>query len=253
MTCIVGGHGVPARYDLAVAADGTLRHPADPPRPDRTTPAAELRAGQRHCVLVRRVRLLVTATISYNIAEATVALIAGVAASSTALIAFGLDSGIEVSSAAALAWQFSARDPRVRQDRERRTLRAIALSFFALAGYVSVGAIGALVGGIQPEKSPVGVALAGLSLLVMPLLSAAQRRAGRELGSRSAVADSQQTLLCTYLSAALLVGLGLHSLFGWTWADPLAALVIAAVAVREGRHAWRGDACCHPLAEDRCP
>ncbi|MFD2080912.1 Cation efflux family protein [Actinopolymorpha cephalotaxi] len=194
--------------------------------------------------LARRVRLLVAATITYNVIEAVVAIAAGHAASSTALIGFGLDSVIEVSSAAAVAWQFSARDHAVRESREKVTLRIIATSFFALAAYVTVESLRALVGGEQAAHSTVGLVLAALSLAVMPGLSYAQRRAGRQLGSASAVADSKQTLLCTYLSAVLLVGLAVNSLFGWWWADPLAALVIAAVAVKEGREAWRGDACC---------
>jgi len=198
--------------------------------------------------LARRVRLLVAATITYNMVEAAVALTAGVMASSTALVGFGLDSVIEVSSAAAVAWQYSARDHELRDTRERTALRLIAASFFALAAYVGVDAVRALVSGGQAEHSSVGLVLAALSLLVMPVLSAAQRRAGRELGSASAVADSKQTLLCTYLSAVLLVGLGLNSLFNWTWADPLAALVIAIVAVKEGRQAWGGDTCCGPAA-----
>jgi divalent metal cation (Fe/Co/Zn/Cd) transporter len=195
--------------------------------------------------LVRRVRLLVAATITYNVIEAVVAITAGTLASSTALVGFGLDSVIEVSSAAAVAWQFAGPDPRAR---ERVALRVIAVSFFALAAYVSTESVRALVTGAEAEHSTVGLVLAALSLLVMPVLSHAQRRAGRELGSRSAVADSRQTLLCTYLSAVLLVGLGLNSLFGWSWPDPVAALVIAAVAVREGIDAWRGDACCAPTA-----
>ncbi|MEO6083903.1 MAG: cation transporter, partial [Umezawaea sp.] len=140
-----------------------------------------------------------------------------------------------------VAWQFSAKDP---QARERTTLRVIAVSFFALAAYVSVEAVRALVGGGHAEHSTPGIVLAAVSLVVMPFLSAAQRRTGRELGSGSVVADSKQTLLCTYLSGVLLVGLVLNSLFGWYWADPIAALVIAAVAVKEGREAWRGDHCC---------
>jgi len=192
-------------------------------------------------VLTRRVRWLVAGTISYNLVEAAVALWAGTAASSAALIGFGLDSLIEVASAAAVAWQFAGRDP---QCRERAALRVIALSFFALAGYVAVDSARALAGVAEAAPSTVGILLATVSLLVMPVLSRAQRRAGRELGSRSAVADSQQTLLCTYLSAVLLVGLLLNSLFGWSWADPIAALVIAAVAVKEGREAWRGQHCC---------
>ncbi|MDP9792857.1 divalent metal cation (Fe/Co/Zn/Cd) transporter [Catenuloplanes nepalensis] len=197
----------------------------------------------RRAVLNRRIRLLVTATIGYNIAEAVVAIGAGAAAGSTALIGFGLDSVIEVSSAAAVAWQFSGRDP---EARERTALRIIAVSFFALAAYVTVESVRALFGGGEAAHSTVGLVLATASLAIMPGLSWAQRRAGRELGSRSAVADSRQTLLCTYLSAVLLVGLGLNSLFGWTWADPVAALIIAAVAIKEGRDAWRGDACCAP-------
>ncbi|MEU5941450.1 cation transporter [Micromonospora sp. NPDC047548] len=195
----------------------------------------------RRAVLARRVRLFVAATITYNVIEAVVAITAGTIASSTALIGFGLDSVIEVSSAAAVAWQFAGRDP---EAREKTALRIIAVSFFALAAYVTVESVRALLGGADAEHSTIGLALAAVSLAVMPVLSYAQRRAGRELGSRSAVADSKQTLLCTYLSAVLLVGLGLNSLFGWSWADPIAALVIAAVAVREGREAWRGDTCC---------
>ncbi|WP_067998567.1 cation transporter [Nocardia pseudobrasiliensis] len=195
----------------------------------------------RKAVLAGRIRWLVAATISYNVLEAVVALGAGVRASSTALIGFGLDSVIEVSSAAAVAWQFSGSDP---QRRERVALRVIAFSFFALALYVTVDSIRSLLGGAEPHHSSIGIVLAAVSLVIMPVLSNAQRRAGRELGSCSAVADSKQTLLCTYLSAVLLAGLLLNSLLGWSWADPLAALVIAAVAVREGREAWRGDSCC---------
>lgn len=204
------------------------------PRPAGLTPAGR-------DALARRIRLLVAATIAYNVIEAVVAITAGTHASSTALIGFGLDSVIEVSSAAAVAWQFAGADP---ERRERTALRIIAVSFFGLAGYVTVGSVRALAGAEQAEHSTIGLALAAVSVAVMPLLSAAQRRAGRRLGSRSAVADSRQTLLCTYLSAVLLLGLGLNSLFGWWWADPAAALVIAAVAVKEGRDAWLGDTCC---------
>ncbi|MGI5170063.1 cation transporter [Spirillospora sp. CA-253888] len=199
---------------------------------------------RRRTVLARRVRLLVAATIAYNLVEAAVAVSAGTLASSGALVAFGLDSVIEVASAAAVAWQFAARAPDLVERRERRTLQIISVSFFALAAYVTADSVRALVGGGEAEHSSVGLVLAASSLAVMPFLSAAQRRAGRELGSASAVADSKQTLLCTYLSGVLLVGLAVNSLFGWSWADPIAALVIAAVAVKEGRQAWRGDACC---------
>jgi divalent metal cation (Fe/Co/Zn/Cd) transporter len=199
----------------------------------------------RKVVLRRRIRLLVAATISYNLVEAVVAITAGALASSTALMGFGLDSVVEVSSAAAVAWQFSAADP---HRREKVTLRLIAVSFFGLAAYVAVESVRALAGSIEPGHSPVGIGLAALSLLVMPVLSWAQRRTGRQFGSASAVADSKQTLLCTYLSGVLLAGLVVNATVGWWWADPVAALVIAVVAVKEGRQAWRGDTCCAPGA-----
>ena len=199
----------------------------------------------RRAVLHRRVRLIVAGTITYNVLEAVVALAAGALASSSALIGFGLDSIVEVLSAAAVAWQFAAPDP---HRREKAAMRVIAFSFLGLAAFVTVDAIRALLGSAEPEHSPVGIGLAAVSLVVMPFLSWFERRTGRELGSATAVADSHQTLLCTYLSAVLLVGLVLNSTLGWTWADPVAALVIAAVAVREGLEAWRGDACCSPVA-----
>ncbi len=198
-------------------------------------------------MLSRRIRLLVAGTITYNVVEAVVAITAGTAASSVALIGFGLDSVIEVSSAAAVAWQFAGRDP---QRRERVTLRMIAWSFFALAVYVTVEAVRTLAGAGEPQRSPVGIVLVAVSVVVMPGLSWAQRRAGRELGSASAVADSKQTLLCTYLSVAVLVGLVLNGTLGWWWADPVAGLALAVLAVREGRNAWRGDLCC---AHDTAP
>jgi divalent metal cation (Fe/Co/Zn/Cd) transporter len=195
-------------------------------------------AAARRAVLARRIRLLVAATIGYNVIEAIVAIGAGTVAGSTALIGFGLDSVIEVTSAAAVAWQFAGRDP---ESREKTALRIIAFSFFALAAYLTVESLRSLLGGAAAEHSTVGLSLAAVSLAVMPALSYAQRRAGLELGSRTAVADSKQTLLCTQLSAVLLVGLALNSIFGWAWADPAAALIIAVVAVREGVEAWRGE------------
>ncbi|HEY3709610.1 MAG TPA: cation transporter [Amycolatopsis sp.] len=212
-----------------------------PPTHDACCAPPAVENTARRAVLSRRVRWLVAATIAYNVVEAVIAITAGSAASSTALIGFGLDSVIEVASATAVAWQFSGADP---EARERTALKVIALSFFALAAYVTVDAAGSLFGSGGAGHSTVGIVLAAVSLLVMPGLSYAQRRAGRELGSASAVADSKQTLLCTYLSGVLLIGLLLNSLFGWSWADPVVALVIAAVAVKEGREAWRGDHCC---------
>lgn len=195
----------------------------------------------RRAVLRRRIRLLAWSIIGYNVIEALIALSAGIQASSTALVGFGLDSVIEVAAAAAVAWQFAAEDP---ERREKAALRFIAVSFFALAAYVTVESVLALAGIGEPRPSPVGIALAAVSLAVMPLLAWAQIRTGREIGSTSAVAEAKQTLLCSYLSAALLVGLGLNALFGWSWSDSVAALVIAGFAVREGLEAWRGDPCC---------
>jgi len=197
--------------------------------------------GPRRTTLQHRIRLLVAATITYNVIEAVVALAEGTRVSSSALIGFGLDSIVEISSAAAVAWQFSAKDPATR---EKPALRFIAMSFFALAAYVAVDALLSLLGVREAQPSLIGIVLAAASLVIMPVLSLAQRRAGRELGSLSAVADSKQTLLCTYLSAILLAGLALNSLWRWSWADPVAALGIAAIAVREGLNAWRGDPCC---------
>lgn len=208
--------------------------------------SAPVAGAERQTVLRRRVRLLVAATITYNVVEAVVALAAGTVAGSVALIGFGLDSLVEVTSAGAVAWQFAAADP---ERRERAALRVIAWSFFALAAYVTVEAVRTLVGGAEAEHSTVGIALLALSVVVMPFLSLAQRRTGRELGSRSAVADSKQTLLCTYLSAVVLVGLVLNSTLGWWWADPIAALALAGVAVKEGREALRGEVCCAPLTD----
>lgn len=201
--------------------------------------STRLTVDRRH-VLQRRIRWIVTVTIAYNVIEAIVAITAGSIASSGALIAFGLDSTIEVLSAAAVAWQFTRRDP---ERWEKPTLRVIAVAFFALAIYVTVTSLVTLLGRVEAEHSTLGIIITALSVIIMPFLSLAERRAGRELGSASAVADSKQTLICTYLSAAVLAGLLLNSLFGWWWADAIAGLVIAGFAVREGLEAWRGDAC----------
>jgi divalent metal cation (Fe/Co/Zn/Cd) transporter len=193
--------------------------------------------------LGRRAQLLAGASVTYNVVEAIVAITAGVVAGSVALIGFGLDSVVEVSSGLIILWQFRHRLP---ESRERQALRLMALSFFALAAYVAFESVRALFFGGDPDASPVGIGLAIASLIIMPFLSWAQRRTGKALGSNAVVADSTQTLLCTYLSAVLLVGLLLNATLGWGWADPIAGLVIAAVAVREGIEAWRGEGCCAP-------
>ena len=196
--------------------------------------------------LGRQARLLAAASVSYNTVEAVIAVAAGLVAGSVALVGFGLDSVVEVSSGLVILWQFRHRIP---ASREQQALRLIALSFFALAGYVTYDAVRALVQGDVPDASPVGIALAVTSLLVMPFLSLAQRRTGRALHSASVVADSSQTLLCTYMSAVLLGGLVLNAALGWWWADSAAALVLAGLAVKEGRSALRGDACCVPALD----
>lgn len=188
--------------------------------------------------LHRRVRFIVAFTISYNVLEAIVAIWAGVLASSAALIGFGLDSIVEVLSAVAIAWQFTRKDP---ERWEKVTVRAIGVAFFALAAYVTVDAISSLVSNEGPEASPLGIGITALSLIVMPLLAWYEIRTGRELGSKSVLADARQLLLCVYLSGAVFVGLILNSLLGWWWADSVAALIVAALAVREGIEAWRGD------------
>ncbi|WKN46620.1 cation diffusion facilitator family transporter [Nocardioides sp. Arc9.136] len=207
------------------------------------TPRAALSATER-ARLGRRAQLLAGAAVTYNVVEAVIAIAAGLAAGSVALVGFGLDSVVEVSSGLIILWQFRHALP---ESRERQALRAMAVSFFALAAYVTFESVRALATGSDPDTSTVGIALAAASLLVMPFLSVAQRRTGRALSSSTVVADSTQTLLCTYLSAVLLVGLVLNATLGWSWADPIAGLVIAVVALREGLEAWRGEACgCGP-------
>lgn len=193
---------------------------------------------ERRAKLHRRVRLIVAFTITYNVIEAIVAIWAGTLASSAALIGFGLDSVVEVLSALAVAWQFTRTDP---ERWEKATVRAIGVAFFALAAYVSIDAMLTLAGFGEVEHSPLGIGIATVSLLVMPALAWLEFRTGRELRSRSVVADAKQLLLCTYLSGTVLIGLVLNSTLGWMWADSVAALVVAALAIREGIEAWRGD------------
>jgi divalent metal cation (Fe/Co/Zn/Cd) transporter len=196
----------------------------------------------------RRAQLLAGASVGYNVVEAVIAVAAGLVAGSVALVGFGLDSIVEVSSGLIILWQFRHPLP---ESRERTALRLMSLSFFALAGYVTFESVRALATGDEPDASTVGIVLACASLVVMPFLSWAQRRTGRALGSNAVVADSTQTLLCTYMSAVLLAGLVLNATLGWSWADPVAGLVIAAVAVKEGRQAWRGEGCCAPVRPGR--
>jgi divalent metal cation (Fe/Co/Zn/Cd) transporter len=209
------------------------------------TSSALATPSNRTLILRRRIRWIVAGTITYNAIEAVVAITAGSIASSAALVGFGLDSIVEVLSAAAIAWQFTARDP---ETREKTALRVIAVSFFALAIYVTIDAALSLTGVRTVEHSTIGIALTAISLVIMPALSFAERRAGRELGSAAAIADSKQTLICAYLSGAVLIGLLLNTLFGWSWADPIAALVVVVFAVKEGIEAWKGDSCTVPVS-----
>ncbi|MDJ0923132.1 MAG: hypothetical protein QNJ77_01110 [Acidimicrobiia bacterium] len=195
---------------------------------------------------VRRARTLNALTIGWNTIEGLVAIGAGVAAGSVSLIGFGLDSGIEVSAAVALTWRLSRenRDD-CREDDDRLAQRLVAISFAALAVYVAFGASSSLIVGRAPDASIVGVALAVTSLAVMPVIARAKRRVAPVIGSRAAAAEATQTDLCTALSAALLVGLGLNLLFGWWWADPVAALVIAGIAAYAAVTTWRAPSLAH--------
>jgi divalent metal cation (Fe/Co/Zn/Cd) transporter len=192
--------------------------------------------------LVRRARRLAWAGIAWHVVEAAVAVAAGLAAGSVALVAFGADSLIEAGAGVVIAWLMAGR--RSASDRaERRAQQLIAASFAILAGYVGIEAVRDLVGGHRPEASWVGIGLAVVTLATMPPLASAKRRVGERLGSSATTSESRQTLLCAYLSAALLAGLLANALIGWWWADPAVALVIGGVALREARDAWRGEAC----------
>jgi divalent metal cation (Fe/Co/Zn/Cd) transporter len=198
---------------------------------------------------LRRARLLNRVTIGWNVIEAVVALAAGVAAGSLGLVAFGLDSCVEVSGALVLAWRL-AREQRTgcTQPDDRRANRALAVCFFALAGWVSVNAVLDLADRHQPEVSGVGIMITTLSLLTMPALARAKRRLAPVLGSRAQEREASQTRLCAVLSAVVLGGLVLNAALGWWWADPVAALVVAALAAVEGTRSWRAeslaDTCC---------
>ena len=193
--------------------------------------------------LIRRGLWLAGLTIAWNVIEAVVAVSAGIAAGSLALVAFGFDSIIEVLSALVVVWQFRG-EQRGGYDRERelRALRLIAITFFVLAAYVCFEAGRDLFFvDTEADESIVGIVLAGLSLAVMPILALAKRRTALALGSPTLRADAQETLLCAWLSAALLAGLALNAAFGWWWADPIAAIAIAGFALKEGVEAWQGD------------
>lgn len=207
----------------------------------RITRSQPIRDAER-ARLERRARRLAWGGNLWHIAEFAIALGAGVAAGSIALVGFGIDSLVEVLAGGVVVWLFTGR--RLHSETaERRAQQVIAVSFFLLAAYVAFESIRTLVGGHHPDASWVGIGLAAVTAPTMPLLARAKRRVGRRLGSAATVSEAGQTMLCAYLSVALLIGLGANALVGWWWADPVAALVIAAVAVREGRASWRGEGC----------
>jgi divalent metal cation (Fe/Co/Zn/Cd) transporter len=189
---------------------------------------------------VRRLRRrgfrLEYATMTWMVAEATVAITAGLIAASIALVGFGLDSVIELLSAAIVIWQL--RGEIAGQDRETRAVRLIGVTFFALAAYLTVDSIRDLATQARPGQSIPGLAVTAAALIVMPALAIAKRRTGQALGNRTLVADSAETAFCAFTSAAALLGLGLNAWLGWWWADPAAALIIAALAVKEGIECW---------------
>jgi divalent metal cation (Fe/Co/Zn/Cd) transporter len=209
--------------------------------PPRAVAASEALAERRK--LEQRARVLAWGGITYHVLEAAIAVGAGLAAGSIALIGFGADSLIESLAGLVVLWLFTG--ARLgSHTAERRAQQLVAVSFFLLAVYVGVESLRSLVGGHEPDVSWVGIGLAAFTTPTMPLLAAWKRRVGHKLNSPAAVKEASQTQLCAYLSVALLIGLGANALFGLWWMDPAAALVIAAVAIKEGRESWRGDGCC---------
>jgi len=216
--------------------------------PEPAVATMRLAPGERDAA-VARARRLNQVSLAWNLAEGIVAVIAGLAAGSVSLVGFGIDSGIEVSAALILAW-------RLHQERrrgcmvayDRMATRLIAVAFVALAAYVWIEAVGDLAGRARPEASLPGLLLAVASVILMPKLARAKRALAPALGSQAVSADAQQTSLCALLSGVLIVGVGLNILFGWWWADPVAALVIGALALEAGRRVWRAeslaDTCC---------
>lgn len=192
--------------------------------------------------LIGRARLLAWLGVAWHGIEAAVAIIAGIVAGSIALVGFGADSLVESFAGFVLLWRLAG-SRTGSEDAERRAQRLIGASFYLIAAYVGVEAVRSLAAVERPEVSYVGIGLAVVTLVTMPPLAAAKERVAERLGSSATKSEGRQNLLCAYLSAALLVGLGANALFGWWWADPITALVIAGVAVNEGREARRGDSC----------
>ncbi len=201
-----------------------------------------LKADERE-KLVRRAKLLAWLGLGWHGIEAAIAVAAGIIAGSIALIGFGADSLIEAVAGIVLIWRFAAARSSS-EAAERRAQKLIALSFYLLAAYVGIESVRALFTGERPDPSWVGIGLSIVTLISMPPLAIAKARIGEKLSSSATKSEGQQNMLCAYLSAALLIGLGANALFGLWWADPLTALLIAGVALKEGRESWRGESCC---------
>ena len=192
--------------------------------------------------LIRRAKLLAWGGNAWHFVEFAIAVGAGIAAGSIALVGFGIDSLIEALAGFIIIWRFASRRS-LSETAERRAQQLVAVSYAILVVYIVIEATRSLVAGDQPETSWVGIALAAVTAPTMPLLARAKRRVGRQLGSAATVSEAEQNQICAYLSIALLVGLLSNALLGWWWADPAAALVIAAIAAREGIESWKGDSC----------
>ncbi|MCA1623368.1 MAG: cation transporter [Acidobacteria bacterium] len=201
--------------------------------------SANVLNADARAVAMRHGRNLEYLTIGWNSLEAIAAIVAGVLAGSIALVGFGVDSIIEVSSGAIILWRLFSGD-----HREKLALKLVGISLIALAAYIGFDAVKSLVLTEQPEASYIGIGIAALSLVVMPLLARAKRNVATKLNSRAMIADSKQTDICAYLSAILLGGLLLNAVFGWWWADPIAALVMLPIIAKEGIEALRGKTCC---------
>jgi divalent metal cation (Fe/Co/Zn/Cd) transporter len=214
-----------------------------PAIPAPTQPLRPAVSTARRAELATRAKLLAWLGIGWHVAEAAIAIAAGLAASSIALIGFGADSFVESIAGLIVVWRFTERQ-RDSDKAERRAQHLIGASFGVIGVYVGIEAARSLIAGTHPEASAVGIGLAAVTVVAMPLLARAKARVGEELHSSATVSEGRQNLLCAYMSAGLLVGLGANALFGWWWADPVTAFVIAGVAIYEGREAWRGNACC---------
>lgn len=209
-------------------------------------PAAQLAPAEEQRLL-RRAWWLTAATIAWNLIEAVIAIGSGLIAGSIALVGFGLDSLVEVSSALVIAWRLSKQstDQGMNERNERRAVRLIAGTFFLIAAYVAYDSISKLLGiSDEPEHSTIGLALTAVSVVVMPTLAWAKRKVANALGSVALKADAAETQLCVYLSVVVFLGLAANSLFGWWWMDPVAGLFVAGLAVKEGWEAWRGGELC---------